>query len=249
MNSIKVKIVILILLTYLILFEFLFPANGLFPSISVILLSISELITDYNFLSNLASTVAAVYITVLVNYLIAKILLSVIGWIKSGKFSLGSEILLPITSIFHYIPFILIALLFLIWFPDFILDKYLIAILILLPQSLSEVFDKNNSDKASYFYFYKSLGLKDHQVMNKIIFRLIEPEILLSQLKNHSLIWSVVIVTEFIQRQEGIGGILFTVFKYQDISLLFTITLLISLLVFIAQKILNLVYNKVYFWK
>lgn len=249
MNSTRIKILIVVLAVYLILFEFLFPTNGILPSVTVILLSISELIKNYNFLSNLTSTFAAVYITILANYLIAKILFAIVGGIKSNKFPVGSEIIKPITSIFLYVPFILIVLLFLIWLPDFYLDKYLIAILIFLPRSLMELFERSNSIKTDYFYFYKSLGFSNIQVMNKIIFKLIEPEFFQSQLKNHSLIWSVVIVTEFIQRQEGIGGILFTVFKYQDISLLFTIALLISLVIFIFQKILNSLYNKVYFWK
>lgn len=249
MISTKVKIFVFVFAIYLILFEFLFPANGVFPPVSVIFLSVNELVEHYNFMSNLASTFAAVYISILGNYLVTKFLFAIIVWMKEEKFFEQSEITQSILSTFFNIPFILITLLILVWLPDLIYDKYIIATLLSLPQSLNKVFENKNSDKKEYYYFYKSLGIKSNQVMNKVIFRLSEPKLLLSLIKNHSFIWSVILITEFIQQQQGIGGILFTVFKYQDISLIFTIALLLSILVSIVQKILILLYDKIYFWK
>ncbi len=244
MKSIKIKITVFILLSYLILFELLYPANGFFPSFSVILLSLKELFDNYNFLSNFISTSAAVYTIITANYFFTRILFILFCKVNSDNLLVAQSI----TFLFHYIPFILISLLILIWLPDFIFDKYLIAILIFLPLGMHKVFGNENSDKKEYFNFYKSLGIKNSLITNKIMFKLFEPKYFLTQIENHSFIWSVVILTEFIQQKEGIGGILFAVFNYQDVSLLFSITVFISFLVFLIQKTLSSVYFRVYFW-
>lgn len=245
----KIKIIIFSLVAYIALFEFIFPLNGFFPSVTVIFLSLTDLLQNYNFALNLISTFAAVYVTFFFNYLFTKFLFPYLISKKVEQESFDSSSIHSIVSIFSFIPFILIALLILAWFPDFILDKYIVALIILLPKNLMEILEYDILNHKNYFYFYNSVGVDKTTILNKIIFKLIEPEYFLYQLKNHSLIWSIIIITEFIQQKEGVGGILRTVFKYQDISLIFTITILVSLLVFVIQKVLNLLYNKVYFWK
>ncbi|AFH49461.1 Hypothetical protein IALB_1754 [Ignavibacterium album JCM 16511] len=248
MNSNKIKILIFASAAYVILFEFLFPANGFFPSVSVILFSATELFEKYNFTKNLISTFAAVYFTILVNYLIAKILF-VILFRKKFEESSDDGYTITFLAFSYYIPFILIVLLILVWFPDFTFDKYVVAILVFLPKNLLKFSTEQKHNLKSYFYFYKSLGLKNSTILNKIILKLNEPDYFLNQIKDHTLVWSVVLITEFIQQKEGIGGILFTVFKYQDISLLFTVIILVTIMVLVLQKLLNLLYDKVYFWR
>lgn len=249
MISTKIKIFIFSSVAYLILFEFLFPTNGIFPPVSIIILSITELIDNFDFVTNLLSTIAAVYITILGNYVITKYLFVIL---TNKKYEIDlpeTNYLKSIIPIFIYIPFILIALLILLWLPEFILDKYLVAIIIFIPQNLMELLEKVNRNHSNFYYFYKSLGMSNTTISNKIIFKLFEPEFFLIQLKNHSLIWGVVLTVEFIQQREGVGGIFYKVYKYQDVSLLFTITLIVVVLIFIIQKFMNMFYGKVYFWR
>lgn len=249
MISTKIKLTFILIAAYVVLFEFLFPANGIFPSVSVILLSFTELIANYNLLINLTSTITAVYITIFANYLIVKILFPYFSNKKFSNDLQKSKIAEILFSLFSYIPFILIAFLILLWLPDFVLDKYIIVLAVFLPGSLRVLLQTDYTDKSSYFYFYKSLGFKKSFILNKIIFKLVEPEYFLLQIKNHSLIWSVVLVTEFLQKQEGIGGILFQLFRYQDISSLFTVALIVTILIFIIQKMMIILFNRTYFWK
>lgn len=249
MISTKIKLIFFLIAAYVVLFEFIFPANGVFPSVSVIILSLTELIDNYSLLINLTSTFAAVYITIFANYLIVKILFP---FLISSNFDFDqqkSKSAETILSIFTYVPFILIAVLILVWLPEFVLDKYIIVLAVFLPGSLQALLQTDYSDKTNYYYFYKSLGIKKSFILNKIIFKLVEPEYFLYQIKNHSLIWCVVLVTEFIQKREGVGSILFNLYKYQDVASLFTVVIIVALIVFTIQIVMNILLNKAYFWK
>jgi len=246
MNLKRLNIFLVVILIYLLLFEFIFPSNRIFPSVSVIWLSTVELFDKYNFLLNLISTLSAVYASVFINYLLTKISFPYFQKYQSDKASNSSDN--NILSFLTFIPFFLISIIVVLWLSDFILTKYIIATLVFFPLTLNELLTQKGNDSSEYFDFYKSLGLKEITITNKILFKLKEPEYFYTQLKNHSLIWSVVLIVEFLQRQEGIGNILRIAFKYQDISITFTITIIISLTIYFLHFVFRKLYNKIYFW-
>ncbi|MGQ9799242.1 MAG: ABC transporter permease subunit [Ignavibacterium sp.] len=243
MNSKNFKIILAIITVYLILFEFIFPSNKILPSASVIWLSTIELFDKYNFLMNLLSTLSAVYISILFNYLMMKILFpfSQVYLINSSDKNFISFI--------TFIPFFFISLIFVFWLPEFILTKYIVTVVVFFLITINELLSQGTKESMEYYDFYKSLGLKETTIKNKILFKLKEPKYFYSQLKNHSLIWSVVLIVEFLQQQEGVGNILRIAFKYQDISITFTITIFISLTVYFLDFAFKKLYNKIYFWK
>ena len=247
MNLKSVKIILAVILIYLILFEFIFTSNKIFPSASVIWLSTIELFDKYNFLINLISTISAVYISIIFNYLLTKIFFRYLTKYQSDK--MISSYKNNFVNLITFIPFFFISLIFVLWLPEFVLTKYLIASLVLFSFTLNELLSQKENDSSEYYDFYKSLGLKKTTIINKVLFKLKEPEFFNSQLKNHSLIWSVILIVEFLQQQEGIGNILRIAFKYQDISITYTITLFISLTVYLLHFAFRKLYNKIYFWK
>lgn len=246
MNLKRLNIFLVVILIYLLLFEFIFPSNRIFPSVSVIWLSTVELFDKYNFLLNLISTLSAVYASVFINYLLTKISFPYFQKYQSDKASNSSDN--NIFSFLTFIPFFLISIIVVLWLSDFILTKYIITTLVFFPFTLNELLTQKGNDSSEYFDFYKSLGLKEIIITNKILFKLKEPEYFYTQLKNHSLIWSVVLIVEFLQQQEGIGNILRIAFKYQDISITFTITIIISLIIYFLHFVFRKLYNKIYFW-
>lgn len=248
MKSLIVKIIFFVFLLYLILFEFLFPTNRFFPSFSVVWFSINELIEKYNFLSRFVSTFAAVYLTFFISYVIVRMSFNFVISKNSVNSKYIPSYLDIVLSFFANLPFVLIIFLILLWFPDFIFNKYLISLLILLSINFSYLRGIKVSDNSDYFLFYKSLGLSDSFIFNRIIFKLKEPEFFLLQLENHSFIWSVVIISEFIQQNEGIGYIFFNAHRYNDISLMFSLFLFIATIVFVINFLLKIFFHKVYFW-
>lgn len=243
MNLKSFKIILAVILIYLILFEFIFPSNKIFPSVSVIWFSTVELFDKYNFLMSLISTLSAVYISILFNYLLTKILFPFF----SSYLTNSSEN--NLFSFINYIPFLLISLIFVLWFADFILTKYIVAAFIFFPFTFNELLSQKVNSSFEYSDFYKSLGLKETTIINKIIFKLKEPEYFHLQLKIHSFIWSVVLLVEYLQQQEGIGNILRIAFKYRDISITFTITIFTSFIIYFLHLTFRKLYDKIYFWK
>lgn len=242
MNLKSFKIIFAAMSIYMILFEFIFPSNKFFPSATVIWLSTIELFDKFNFLMNLLSTFSAVYISILLHYLLTKIFFPYFRKYLT-RISENNSF-----SLINFIPFFFISLIFVLWFPDFILIKYIVAIVVFFPFTVNELLSQKTKDLSEYLDFYKSLGLKENTITNKILFNLKEPEFFNFELKNHSLIWSIVIIVEFLQQQEGIGNILRIAFKYQDISITFTITILISLIVYLLHLAIRKLYDKIYFW-
>lgn len=231
---------------YLILFEFVFPANKYIPSVTVIGLSIIELFEQYNFALSLLSTIAAVYLTFFIHFIFMKISFPLL--IKYQPDNSSITLKKNFFNFFYYIPFLLLALIIILWFPDFILNKYIVAFFVLSSFCLNEFNLRNDKSLSDYFDFYTTIGFKKSNIVNKIIFGLKEPEFFQIYLKKHSLIWTVILLVEFIQQKDGIGSILRIVFKYQDVSLTFTITLISSMILFLLHFGLRKLYNRIYFW-
>jgi len=248
MNSKKFKIFLLLTFIYLILFEFIFPHNKIFPSASVIFLSIDELLSTHNFTINIISTSAAVYTSVFVNYVLMKILFAYLFDYNSD--TVISCTLKTISYFIFLVPFVLISLLFVLWFPDFLLNKYIVAVISVFSISFIEINDAcKKITTSANLDFYKSIGLKESVIKNKILFKYTEPQLFDIQLRYHPLIWSVVLIVEYFQQKEGVGNILNTVLKFHDVSLAFTLTLILFAIVFLLQALLLKLYNRIYFWE
>lgn len=240
------KTISIVAVIYLILFEFIFPSNIFFPSVTVIWLSIIELFEQYNFAQSLRSTITAVYLTFFIHYFITKIFFPFIIKYESGSFyiSLKKNFL----QFFFYTPFILLALIIILWFPDFIFSKYIVALVFLSSLCLNELNLPNDKSLSEYFHFYTTIGIKKSKIVNKIIFTLKEPELFQTYLKIHPLIWTVILLVEFLQQKNGIGSILKIVFKYQDVALTFTVMIITSLILFLLHLGFRKLYNRIYFW-
>ncbi|WP_337866154.1 ABC transporter permease subunit [Ignavibacterium sp.] len=246
MNLKSFKTISIVAIIYLILFEFIFPTNKLFPSVTVIWLSIFELFVQYNFATSLLSTLAAVYLTFFIHYIF--IITSFPFLVKYQPENCLITLKNNFFKFFFYIPFLLLALLIILWLPDFIFNKYLVSFFVILSICLNDLNLTNDKSLSDYFNFYNTLGIKKSTIVSKIIFNLKEPELFNSYLKNHTLIWAVILLVEFLQQKDGIGSILRIVFKYHDIALTFTIALITSSIIFLLHFGFRKLYNRIYFW-
>ena len=78
--------------------------------------------------------------------------------------------------------------------------------------------------------------------------RFIEPEIFNQFIKKQPVIWSSIIAFEFIQNYDGIGFIIRRALGFQDLSLIISVIILLSLIVLVFDKILRLIDNKYFHW-
>ncbi len=244
-NKVKTNFYVMILLLsiWIILTELFFPGTQVFPSPSLVIISINDLFKNYNFLSHLVSTVSIVYISMIAIILIVKAKFSFVDF--HSKFV---KYFLPIPNFFLIVPEIIIGLLLIFWLGDSYFGKLIYAVIIsgtLVYKSLVK-FDENKI--TDHIIAAKSVGLSDQIINRKIIWKFIEPDILNDFLNKHTFFWSTIIAFEFIQNYNGIGFILRQALEYHDISLIVSLLLLITILVFLGDQLLKVVRNKYLFW-
>ncbi len=236
-------VMILLLSIWIILTELFFPGTQVFPSPSLVIISIYDLFNNYNFISHLASTVSVVYVSMLSITFIVKAKFSFVDF--HSKFV---KYFLPIPNFFLFVPEIIIGLLLIFWLGDSYFGKLTYAVIIsgiLVYKSIIK-FDENKI--TDHIIAAKSVGLSDQMINRKIIWKFIEPDILNEFIDNHTFLWSTIIAFEFIQNYNGIGFILRRALEYHDISLIVSLLFIITILILLGDQLLKVVRNKYLFW-
>jgi|GEM_PF-1650879 len=242
-RKINFYLILIFLFVWIILTELLFNDNQIFPSPSLVILSLQDLFSSYDFLLNLISSVSAIYISIFITILIIKI--------KYPFINNNSRIinyLMQIPKFFFIVPEILIGTLLIYWFRDSYFIKLFYAVFIIsifiyqtiLKYDLSKIADKIDA--------VKSLSVTKGIVRKKIIWKFMEPEIFKNLIDNHVYLWSIVIAFEFIQNSDGIGFVLRSALEFNDLAIIISLIILIAIIVYAAEKLLKFINDKYYFW-
>lgn len=244
-NKIKstLYVITIVLSVWIIFTELIFAGNKIFPSPTLIVISIYDLFKNYKFLSHLISTISVFYLSFIIVFLIVKTKFYFIDF--HSKFV---EYFLPIPNFFSLVPEIIIGVLLIIWLGDNYWGKLIYAMVlsgVMVYQSLVK-FDENKiTDK---IIAAKSFGISNRFINRKIIWKYIEPEILNSFLDNHTFIWSSIIAFEFIQNFNGVGFVLRNALQFQDLSIIISIIIFLAIIIFISRKIIQILNKKYFFW-
>ena len=228
---------------WIILFEYIFPLNRFIPSPSLVFLSFVDLFSKYDFLLNIVSTLASIYMPMF----LALVLL---------KFSFGfidpeSPIIKLISSsqlLFKFIPGLLLGVLLIYWFPQEEWTKFLFSFFIALSIIWNKAFTINENKFQHYKDYAQSLGIKKYQIRTKVIWKMVEPRIIEELAVRNIYIWTTILAFEYIQRMNGAGEILRLSLKFNDISIIFALIIFLAVIISLCFKILNFIKNKFYFW-
>jgi len=228
---------------YIILFEFIVPANKILPKPSILIETVPSLYQDYNFLSAFLLTFSAIYSVMLISYFLMKI---------------GNNILVTFTENFpglkelftigkYFVPLFLIFL-FQLWFDDSLWGEYLFIFAIVMGTLKSTIADEISSVKEAYINSAKSLGLTKREILDKVIWKSIQPKAYDSLVKIHIPIWSLVIIYEFICNTDGVGAIFKLALKYNDLSLVILLIAILIITILFMEFILKSIMKKYFFW-
>lgn len=128
-----------LLFVYIILFEFILPANGFLPKPSILIDSLPSLIKDYNFFQASLITFSAIYSIMLISYAGIKIGNSIL--IKVNELLPDLRKLLIIGK--YFIPLYLIFL-FNLWFGSSIWAEYMFILIIVIGSLKSKMISEFN---------------------------------------------------------------------------------------------------------
>ncbi len=108
----------------------------------------------------------------------------------------------------------------------------------------STIITELNSAKEEYIISARSLGLNKNEIVNNVIWKSIQPAVNETFLKNHIIIWGLVIVYEFICRTGGVGTIFNLALKYNDLSLVIVLIAILIVSIIVMELLLNNIKKK-----
>ena len=242
-NKVILSFLLSIVSIYIILFEFIIPANKILPKPSILLESIPSLINDYNFGSSFLLTFSAIYATMLISYFLISVSNSFL--IKILNLFPGFKELFVISK--YFIPLFLIFL-FQLWFGDSLWAEYLFLLIIIMGFLKESVADNLGSLKQEYIVSAKSLGLTENEINSKVIWKSIQPNLFKSLKSKHISIWSLVIIYEYICNTGGVGSIFSLAIKYHDLSLVIVMFTSLIIAILVMEYLLEIVMKKYFYW-
>ncbi|PID57306.1 MAG: hypothetical protein CR986_09255 [Ignavibacteriae bacterium] len=235
-----------LLFVYIILFGFILPVNKILPKPSVLIESIPVLFgSEYNFISAILFTYTILFAAVFISYFL-------ISWffpiIKNFMESFPRLIyLLDIKK--YLLPFFLIIF-FELWFQDAIYAEFIFILIIVFAELKTTIINQlSNNLNGAYINSGKSLGLTENELNKKVIWKSLQPSIFETIHKNYIYYFGLIILYEFICKVNGIGLTLYTSLKYNDLSLIVLIVLVLLVVFWLNELILKSIKNKFFFWK
>ena len=238
------KFLFLYFILWILLFEFILPLNNILPKPSVVLLSFNDLLSDYKLLVNFLSTVCAIYFSLALAYLVVWLIRSYL--IKSSH--VVSDFVLSLHWFGEFIPWIILGLFLIYWFPSSEYVKYIFIFSISFFSIITHLRQELKTVKTEYFDSGISLGADEKIISKKIIWKEIQPK-LFNHLKilNFQL-WSLAIIFEYVSNQNGLGVIYRHALEYKDLSALFSNTLITGISVYLGSQLILYLKNKFYHW-
>lgn len=252
LNTLQKKLVIknrlaflfALLFIYVVLFEFILPVNKVLPKPSLLIESIPALFSDYNLLSEMAITTSIVYLSIAAGFFLV--------WAVSFPLTKMVEKNLGIFNnfrLFINIPAFFFAVLFAFWFEDSIIAELVFATIISTVFIMSDYVKVAATVPAEYINAGKSLLISKKDIHKHVIWKYSLPSIFKNMNRLHYYLWVMLLTYEFIGQVNGFGGIYNFALKYNDFSVIMLLGILIALLIWLGNSIINYLHKKLVFWK
>lgn len=237
-------LVLLYGLLWIFLFELILPVNDVFPKPSIVFQSIFDLFKTYKLGWNYLSTITAIYLPLFTAYYLVRLLFPI--FFPKTFFA---DIILSVEWFSRYIPGIILAMIFIYWFPKSEVTKFVFAFLISFSSLIIRSKKLGETLGTEYLLSMQSFGISDNSILRKVVWKAIQPELISYVIKQNIYLWASVVIFEFINLGFGLGTILRKILQFKDLSALVLMFLLIGASIFISTQLFKLIKNKFYFWK
>ncbi len=237
-------ILLALFILWIVLFEFILPENRFLPKPGIILLTIPALFEDYHLLANFFTTVSAIYLPPLLAYLFLFLGRGRLFG-ETGAFSVLADFISKLTIFF---PAVLFGIFLIFWFPHSFFIEYIFSFIVSIFWWIIEfrgAFQKKNQ---SYITAFKSFGADEKFINEHILWNDVKPQIFKHLSRFHLHLWGLILVFEFISNGYGLGEILRQALLFHDLSAMFLVTVIITIITGAGQLFLQAVEDKFIFW-
>lgn len=237
-------LVLFYFLLWILLFELVLPVNNILPKPSIVFQSLLDLVKTYHLGWNYLSTVSAIYFPLISAYYLVQILFPLIV-----QKNIVSDIIISLEWFSKYIPGIILAMILIYWFPQSEFTKFIFAFLISFTSFMFRAKYLAENLGSEYSLALQSFGIRTNSISRKVIWKAIQPNLLLHIIKQNIYLWASVILFEYVNLGYGIGTVLRKVLQFKDLSALIMIFIIIGISIFISTQLFKFIKNKFYFWK
>lgn len=233
------SLLIISLILWIILFEFIIPTNNFAPKPSVVLESFASLWNDYNILPNLFSTFGCIYLSLLIALISQNFLSNKVIDKKFSKYLIKERN--KGSLIFLIFSFLILSA---IWFSDFYFFKIIFASVISTFTLTIKNIRGMDRVNPNFIDSIKSIGFPNDVIQNKIISKLYRPS-LLNYLKDYQFVlWTILIIYEILIGREGIGFMFNKIVEYRDLSAAIALLLILGFMILLINRIYSAIIKK-----
>ena len=150
---------------------------------------------------------------------------------------------------FRNFPAFFFAVLFAFWFGDSILAELIFAVIVAVFFVTVDYMKAAASVPEEYLNSAKSLQLSNIELHKNVTWKYSLPILFGNLSKLHYYLWVLLLIYEFIGTVNGFGGIYNLALEYNDFSVIVLLGIIIALLIWLGNSIINYLQKKLVFWK
>ena len=237
-----IGLVVLLAIWYILTYSGNIIPNKILPNPVKVLLSYGELYSDYELLSN---TWYSVKLNIY-GYVTAILLALPIGFII-GMFPIARSLFSQYIDAVRFLPLTAITGIFIAWFGiGFDMKVYFLSfgiLIYLLPvivQRISELQNPSNNKDYVYLQTISTLGATNWQKFRHVYFPYVTEKISEDIRVLTAISWTYIIVAELLNREGGIGAMIYTLGRQSRTPEVFALLFLIILIGFMQDRLFKL---------
>ncbi|MFO7446881.1 MAG: hypothetical protein R6W90_10975 [Ignavibacteriaceae bacterium] len=232
------------LLLWVVLFEFILPVNNILPKPSIVFISFGDLWEDYNLPVNYLSTITAVYLSLLAAYILVRLLTG--SLLKTT--TPVTDFIISLEWFAEFIPGIAIGLMLIYWFPDSESIEFVFAFATAFTSMMIKIKSEVNDVPGEYTFSALSLGVKQNIVNRFVVWKAVQPALIKHIFTLHFYIWSMLIAFEYIKGGYGLGTIFRLALEYKDLSALFSTFIITGITIYAGAAGIKYLRGKFFSW-
>jgi ABC-type nitrate/sulfonate/bicarbonate transport system permease component len=232
------------LILWIILFEFILPVNNILPKPSVVLVSFSALVKDYQLFQNYISTIAVIYISLIAAYYAVQ-LFSLLP-VKENRYL--TNFIASLEWFSEYIPGIILGLLLIFWFPASEYVEFIFAFLTGFFMMIISVKKAEIMIPSEYITASRSLLLDSKSIRKNITWKFLRADLMKHMRGIHFYLWLILIAFEYIKGGYGIGNIFQRALSFHDISAFFSAAIITGITIYLGSAVIKYINNRLSFW-
>ncbi len=233
-----------IFILWVILFEFILPSNYFLPKPLIVWESFGALFKDYGLVISYLSTLAVVYFSLLISYVL-------VSSIKSFLLNENNKIniiLLSIGQISKILPSILFAFLLIYWLPNSVISEFIFAILLSFISFAIKIQNESLNVKQEYISAAKGFGANEKIILNEVKWKSVQPGLMKYIIDFHIYFWTLILFFEYSQNALGLGQIYRHALEFKDLSALIALFIITGMTISLTNIALRHFKTKHFFW-